>query len=133
ARIPLAALTNLRSERRPLEHLQLAANADGAKVVHDALAHIEVRRERHVLEVEAVGEAGMRQQLFGLLEVVLRHGHVLAFPPYGVAIFRAVPVAPWLPDPLRLLLDHEVPVDRVSSRLTHPLVAVRTALPVVAR
>ena len=81
ARIPLAALTNLRSERRPLEHLQLAANADGAKVVHDALAHIEVRRERHVLEVEAVGEAGLRQQLFGLLEVVLRHGHVLAVPP----------------------------------------------------
>ena len=74
ARVALAALGHLSPEARTLQHLQFTPYADRAQVSEDALAHVEVWDEGDVpFEVEAVGEAGLGQQLFRLLGVVFRH------------------------------------------------------------
>ena len=67
AGVSLAALVHLGAEGRALQHLQLAADADGAQVGENALAHVKVGHKGHVpLEVKAVGKAGLRQELLGL-------------------------------------------------------------------
>ena len=131
ARNTLAALADLRPERRAFKRLELPANSDRAQVGQDSLPHIEIGREGQVLDLEAIGNAGLRHQLLGLLEVVFRYRRVL--PLERVAIFRADPVTPGLTDPLRLLLHEELSIDREADGLTHALVAERTPLLVVAR
>src|SRR2546422_167954 len=126
----LAPLPDLRSEGRALQRLHLAANSDRPKVGDDALGHVEVWRERRVVDLEPGGDPGLRHQLLRLLEVELRHGSVL--PLQRVAILRADPVAPRLADALRFLLHEELAVDRQADRLTHALVAERAALLVAA-
>src|SRR5262249_34913418 len=123
ARVALAALGDLGPEDRPLQGLHLAPNAHGTQVSEDALAHIEVGWKGHVpFEVKAVGEAGLRQELFRLLRVVLWHRQVLPISAQRVADFRADPVAPGDADALRLLACQELPINGETDGLAHALV-----------
>src|SRR4030095_8877512 len=74
AREALAARAGLRHVDRRVQHLHLGPHPDGAEVGEDALGHVEVRRERNVpVEVEAVGIAGLRQELLRSGRIVGRH------------------------------------------------------------
>src|SRR5262249_59234467 len=83
------ALGDLGPEDRSLQGLHLAPNTHGAQVSEDALAHVEVGWKGYVpLEVKAVGEAGLRQELFRFLGVVFRHRQLLRIPPQSVPEVR---------------------------------------------
>src|SRR5262245_13953593 len=129
----LSALTNLSSEGGTFQRLEFAADPDRAKVGEDALAHIEVGYKGHEpIELQAVGVAGLRQHLFRLLDVELRHRQILSITLQGVAILWADPVSPNLADALGFLSHQELPVDGQTHRLTHTLVMKRTLGFVVA-
>src|SRR6266446_1325346 len=75
--VAFAALGELRHVDRRIQHLHFAPYADGTQVGEDALSHIKVGHKRHVpFKVKTVGETRLRQQLLGLLRVVLRHRQV---------------------------------------------------------
>jgi hypothetical protein len=117
-----ATLGYLGPEDWSLQGLHLAPDAHGTQVSEDALAHVEVRRKGHVpLEVKAMGEAGLRQELFRFLRVVFRHRQVLPIPAQGVTDFRADPVASGDADALRLLACEELSVDGETDSLAHAL------------
>src|SRR5262245_30948601 len=130
ARNTFAALTDLRPERRALQRLELPADSDRAQVGQDSLTHVEIGRKRQVLDLEAIGNAGLRHQLLGLVDAVFGHRRIL--PLERVTIFRADPVPPGFTDALRFLLHQELSIDRETDRLTHALVAERASLLVVA-
>src|SRR3989449_2338149 len=123
AREALAALARLRHVGRRVQHLHFGPHSGGAQIVEDTLGHVEVRSEGNIpVELEAVGEAGLRQQLFRLGQVVRRHRQFGPIPTQRVAVFVADPVAPGLADSLGLLLHEERSVDREADGLAHALV-----------